>query len=406
MQVSAGNLALCEVIRDRIARSPAQRLSFADYMALALYHPEHGYYTAQNTQLGLQGDFVTSTHLGGDFSELLAEQFVDMWQRLDCPIPFHLVEIGPGRGELAATVLAYLQGHHPACLAALHYTLVETSPALRQAQQARLASWQAQGVSLAWDALTNLTADSITGCLFSNELVDALPVHLVTLTEAGLQECYVTHTGDRDRPFTTVIAPLSTPALADYFTAADISLTHPPYPLGYTTEVNLAALEWMRAVARCLHRGYVMTIDYGYTADRYYRPSRSQGTLQCYYQQSYHNDPFIHVGQQDLTTHVDFTALERQGRHHGLQTLGTAPQELFLMALGLGDRLNELSQLQGTDRATLSYAIRRREALHQLIHPLGLGKFTILIQGKGLETPTQTNLKGLSVPPWHGAEMP
>lgn len=399
MQVKTGIPELCALIRDRIKRSPHQRLPFATFMELALYHPQHGYYAAHSSQLGRGGDFVTSAHMGNDFAELLAEQFVDIWQRLGQPQPFQLVEMGPGQGLLADAILAHLQKHAPNCLAAVHYTLVETSAALKSAQQMQLACWEAAQVSLTWKSLADIPTDSITGCFFSNELVDAFPVHRVTLTASGLQEQYVTLSDHADRPFEIVLGAPSTPALANYFERVGIDLACPPYPIGFTTEVNLAALDWMSQLAQKLHRGYVLTIDYGYSADRYYSPARSQGTLQCYIQHAHHDDPLVNVGQQDITAHVDFTALAQQGEQYGLETLGQTPQGLFLMALGLGDRLNELAQIQETDRATLRYALQRRETLHQLMNPMGLGNFTVLIQGKGLANSAQRTLQGLTVPP-------
>jgi len=399
MPVQLGVPELCAVIRDRLERSPHRRITFADFMELALYHPEYGYYSCNTSQLGMAGDFATAAHLGPDFAELLGEQLVDFWQLLDRPEPFQLVEMGAGQGLIADALLAYLQRQYPDCLAAVAYTLVETSAALRTAQQTCLARWQAQSVPITWCELSDLPPASVTGCFFSNELVDALPVHRVTLTAAGLQEQYVTLTGDEQQPFTPTLGPASTPQLTNYFRWLNIPLTQPPWPEGYTTEVNLAALDWLTKVAERLHRGYVLTLDYGYTADRYYSPTRSQGTLQCYYRHAHHNDPLINIGQQDITAHVDFTALERQGDRCGLSTLGHVPQALFLMALGLGDRLNQLSQLQNTDSQTVRYALQRREALHQLMNPMELGKFNVLIQGKGLTDPNQRPPKGLTVPP-------
>lgn len=403
MAGQADSAALRDVIRDRMARSPQQRITFKTFMELALYHPQHGYYTANAAQLGFQGDFVTSAHLSSDFGELLAEQFVQMWHHLNRPNPFQLVEMGPGQGMLAEAVLTYLQRQHPTCLAALQYTLIETSPALRAAQQSRLQPWQHQTQSgeplLRWCALQDLASDSVTGCLFANELVDAFPVHQVTLTEAGLQELYVTtaEVPSESSVWQWVAGPLSHPALADYLAQAGVTLAHPPYPIGYTTEVNLAAIDWLAAIARILHQGYVLTIDYGYDAERYYSPARSQGTLQCYYQHAYHNDPLINVGQQDITAHVDFTTLEQQGQRYSLQTLGNTPQALFLMALGLGDRLQALAA-NSNEGANINALIQRREVLHQLISPMGLGKFTVLAQGKGLADAAQP-LKGFTVPP-------
>ncbi|MEM6835643.1 MAG: class I SAM-dependent methyltransferase [Cyanobacteria bacterium P01_C01_bin.120] len=398
LPIQPGVPELCAVIRDHIARSPHQQITFADFMALALYQPTHGYYTRDASQLGMGGDFATAAHMGPDFAELLTEQFVEMWQHLGQPTPFQIVEIGAGQGLLADSILAYLQRQYPDCFAAVHYILIETSGALRTAQQAHLARWQSQSADISWCTLGELNPDSITGCLFSNELVDALPVHRVVLTESGLQEQYVALSESAEQPWTLTLGPLSTPQLPHYFEQAEILLTQPAYPLNYTTEVNLAALDWLAQVAQKLHRGYVLTIDYGYTAERYYSPQRSQGTLQCYYQHAHHNDPLINIGQQDITAHVNFTALEQHGQRCGLATLGSAPQELFLMALGLSDRLQQLAQLPGSDPQTIRYALRRREALHQLINPLGLGKFTVLVQGKGLTTAEQLSLKGLTMP--------
>lgn len=402
MQSSIGSPELCQVISDRILQAPEQRLPFAEFMALALYHPQYGYYTTRHSQLGFGGDFVTAAHMGKDFGELLGEQLGEMWGHLGCPDPFHLVEMGPGQGLLAETILAYLQKAKADCFAAIQYTLIEVSPALRSLQQQRLQPWSDLGIPLTWCTLEDLSPSSLTGCFFSNELVDAFPVHRVMLTETGLQELYVAVSEPSDnlnQRFQATIGPLSDLALAKYFTSQGLELTTPPYAVGFTTEVNLAALDWIATVAKVIRRGYVITIDYGYTADRYYSPGRSQGTLQCYYQQAHHNNPFINVGQQDMTAHVDFTALEQEGEQYGLTSLGQMPQELFLMALGLGDRLSALSTLQGTDSKTINYAIQRREQLHQLISPLGMGKFTVLVQSKGLTEPFQRQLKGLTIPP-------
>ncbi len=202
-----------------------------------------------------------------------------------------------------------------------------------------------------------------------------------------------------DRQFGEVIGDLSTPRLATYFDLVNINLASDCYPSPYRTEINLAALDWIDAVADRLHRGYVLTIDYGYTSDRYYSPTRSQGTLQCYYQHAHHSDPYIHVGRQDITAHVDFTALERQGEQRGLTSLGLTPQGLFLMALGLGDRIAALSQSTATDTQAIQAMLRRRDALHLLINPMGLGNFGVLIQTKGLASSESVYpLKGLSLP--------
>ena len=178
------------------------------------------------------------------------------------------------------------------------------------------------------------------------------------------------------------------------------------YPEGYRTEVNLAALDWLKTVANGLQRGFLLTIDYGYCADRYYQPARHQGTLQCYHRHRHHDDPYVYVGQQDITAHVNFTALECQGELCGLRKVGFTQQGLFLMALGLGDRIAALSArdsergnaiAKGQDVFTI---MRRRQVLHELMNPMGLGGFGVLLQSKGLtEEEEQVSLKGLTVPP-------
>jgi SAM-dependent MidA family methyltransferase len=187
---------------------------------------------------------------------------------------------------------------------------------------------------------------------------------------------------------------LSTARLVDYWKINNINLLNPRYPDRYRTEVNLAALEWIEQIAKKLARGYILSIDYGYTADRYYNPIRSQGTLQCYSQHAYHNDPYLNIGNQDLTAHVDFTAIQTQGELLGLNTVGFIAQGMFLMALGLGDRIAAISTSSGDIQSLL----RRRQNLHQLIDPMSLGKFGILIQSQGLTSQEQKiPLIGMSI---------
>jgi SAM-dependent MidA family methyltransferase len=386
---------LYPVLRDRILAAPQGRISFAEFMDLALYHPQGGYYSTKEAVLGPEGDFITAAHLGHDFGELLAVQFTELWDHLGRPDPFALVEMGAGQGQIAADVLGALQNQHPDCFARLTYQIVETSEPLRAAQRDRLAPWAGK---VTWVDLAAIPDDSLTGCLFSNELVDALPVHQVVITDSGLQEVYVALGDSPEAALTEVLGEPSTPRLADYFTLVGIDLTDPQYTPSYRSEVHLAALDWCKTVAAKLHRGYLITIDYGYPASRYYNRGRSQGTLQCYYRHAHHNDPYSHLGYQDITAHVNFTALERQGEICGLETLGATQQGMFLMALGLGDRLNELAQIQERDPATVNMAIQRRDHLHRLINPMGLGNFVVLVQGKGLPQPAQP-LKGLTVPP-------
>ena len=160
----------------------------------------------------------------------------------------------------------------------------------------------------------------------------------------------------------------------------NVDLTTQHYPENYRTEVNLKALDWLKTVSNKIRKGYLVTIDYGYIASKYYHPQRYQGTLSCYYQHRYHCNPYINLGYQDITAHVDFSAIEMQGNLLGLEMLGITQQELFLISLGIGERLADLS----SNKYTLSDVLAKRDSLHQLIDPRGLGRFKVCIQGKGL----------------------
>ncbi|NET33873.1 MAG: class I SAM-dependent methyltransferase [Cyanothece sp. SIO1E1] len=401
MNPNSSNPALCHLIAQQISASPDQRITFAEYMDLALYHPQHGYYTHDQVMLGKRGDYLTSSHLGADFGELLAEQFVQMWEILGHPCPFTLVEMGAGQGLLMQSILHYLHRCHPECSQALEYIIIEKSATLIAQQQQRLSGSHAWP-NLKWFTWSEIPPNAWVGCCFSNELVDALPVHLITIESGQLQEIYVTTSPASNLlpDFVEIIAAPSTPELAKYFDLIGIDLSAAVYPEGYRSEINLAALNWLHTVANRLQRGYLLTIDYGYPATRYYSVARHQGTLQCYYQHTHHSDPYRNVGRQDLTAHVDFTALEQAGKRCGLDRVGFTQQGLFLMALGLGDRLSTLAKTKSGNPSTIEQALRRRDILHQLINPMGLGNFGVLIQSKGLSTAESgRSLKGLNIPP-------
>ncbi len=373
-------------ISQYIANSPGQKITFAEYMDWVLYHPQWGYYGSGKANIGSQGDFFTSSSLGSDFGELLALQLVQMWLLLGEPNPFILVEMGAGSGLLASDILHYLQQNQPNLFQCLQYIIVEQATGLISQQQQQLQPWLNQDVNLSWCSWEEIAENSITGCFFSNELVDAFPIHQITLQQGQLQEIYV---ASKQNQLVEVIDKPSTPKLAEYFNLVGIDLASDAYPDNYRSEVNLAALDWLKKVAQRLDRGYVITIDYGYSAPRYYHPQRYQGTLKCYYQQRHHHNPYVNLGLQDITAHIDFTALEVQGEFCGLHKVGFTQQAMFLMALGLGERLAALSK----SNIDIQQLLSRRDALHQLINPTGLGKFGVLIQGT--HDCSQSNLQGL-----------
>jgi SAM-dependent MidA family methyltransferase len=369
-------MSIIQVIREEIQAAPGERIPFDRFMDLALYHPNYGYYASGKVEIGKYGDFFTSSSLGADFGELLAEQFRQMAEFLAVQ-PFTLVEVGAGSGVLARDILDYLRRVSGDFYEHLHYIIVEQSPGLIDRQRETLGEY---GDKVSWQGWEDL--ESIVGCIFSNELIDAFPVHQVVIQSGELQSVYVT----LGEPFAEVVGDLSTGEIRQYFEMVGVNLAS--YLEGYRSEVNLEALRWLDRVSAKLDRGYVVTIDYGYSAQRYYNPQRYRGTLQCYFQHRRHDDPYVNVGQQDITSHVDFTALERWGERVGLQTIGFTRQGMFLMALGLGDRLRDLS----SGKVDIQTIFARRDALHQLIDPTGLGGFGVLVQGKGVP---ERPLKGL-----------
>ena len=380
--------ALQKIISDRLAAASQNRITFAEYMNLVLYHPSYGYYSSGIVEIGSTGDFFTSSSLGEDFGQLLAIQLWDMWQIMNCPAPFNIVEMGGGNGRTAHDILKYIQTFYPDFSKIIEYILVEESPGLIEEQQKILKNLE--GININWKTWQEIPDRYLVGCCFSNELFDALPIHLITIKNRKLQEIYLTK---KQNKLIETYGQLSTPKLQDYFNLVDINLLTEDYPEDYRTEVNLAALDWLSTVSNKLQKGYILTIDYGYPASKYYHPQRYQGTLKCYYQHRHHNNPYVNLGYQDITAHVDFTALEKQGELCGLEKIGFTQQGMFLMALGLGDRLNELS----TGKYNIQQVFQRRDALHQLIDPTGLGGFGVLIQGKELHAQEKL-LKGLTIP--------
>lgn len=379
--------SLIQILQNKIKASPQQQITFAEYINTVLYNSKYGYYSSESIKIGNQGDFFTSSSLGSDFGELLALQFLEMWKILDSSSEFSLIEMGAGTGVLASDVLHFIKNNYSKFYQNLNYIIIETSSRLIDQQKEKLAEHNSK---ISWKTWEEIENNSIIGCFFSNELVDAFPVHQVLVQSGKLKEIYITLSDLQE--LQEKIDDLSTSELEKYFTLIDIDILSENYRDGYRTEVNLEALRWLETITQKLKQGYLLTIDYGYTAQKYYHPQRYQGTLKCYYQHRHHDNPYINIGSQDLTAHVDFTALERQGKLCGLEKLGFTQQGLFLMALGLGDRLLSLS----SGEYDLQTILSRRDALHQLLNPTGLGGFGVFIQSKGLtEKQKERSLTGL-----------
>ena len=380
--------ALYKIVSENIFASKQSRISFAEYQNIVLYNPDYGYYGSGNVDIGSKGDFFTSSSLGADFGHLLAVQLEELWNKLEKPKNFSIVEMGAGNGNLANDILGYWKETNHEILPNLNYIIIEKSLPLISQQQKRLNEFN--DLNITWKDWADIPDSSIIGCCFSNELFDAFPVHRITVQGDQIQEIYLTI---KDGQIQEIIDDPSTAEINDYFQLIGIEFNNQDYPQDYRTEINLAAINYLKTINCKLRQGYILTIDYGYPAPKYYHPQRSQGTLQCYYQHRRHNNPYLNLGYQDITTHIDFTALENLGIKQGWSSIGFTKQALWLMGLGLGDKLSELS----SGKYNAMEVIKKRDALHQLINPMGLGGFGVLIQGKEL-TGEQLHLKSLEIP--------
>jgi SAM-dependent MidA family methyltransferase len=406
-------VTLSQILADEIRRDGP--ITFARFMAVALYHPEFGYYAgggAGREPVGWEGDYFTSGDLHPLWGESIARQLHQMWELLDRPARFDVVEPGAGRGLLARDVWGWALRHAPGWAAALRYTLADRAPKdtpLREAREQRLAaelarlSVPADATRWADDLDDALEVDGIVGCVVSNELADALPVHLVVKQHDELQEIYVDVDAATGR-FVERIGLPSSPAVADYLD--EYRVPWRGCPDGWRAEICLEARAWMRRVAAGLRRGFTLTIDYGDTARRLYTPYRRRGTLAVYSQHQFAERPLAylaHPGAQDITAHVNFTTLIQTGRAHGLRLAGMTTQAAFLTALGLREQLAELSRPMGPaivrggvleamggmgalGDGQLDYLrrISQRNALAALLEPSGLGGFKVLMQQRGV----------------------
>jgi SAM-dependent MidA family methyltransferase len=374
---TAENPLLVAEIRTRLERGG--RMTFRDFMEMALYHPRHGYYRSPREKMGRAGDYLTSPEVHPLFGHMVGRQLADMWEVMGSPARFDLLEMGAGNGLLARDILRWAQRLHPAFLKALTYRIAETSPALVERQRRTL---EALGLpvrqaglpegKVTWEPGEAPAAGSVSGCLLSNELVDSFPVHRVAVEGGKLLEVYVVWQEGR---FQEELGPPSTPELGAYFERLGLLPGE-----GCRAEVNLAALVWMRQVAAALARGFVLTFDYGHEAGDLYAPWRRDGTLLCFYRHNPSPDPYVRVGKQDMTAHVDFTSLVEEGRRHGLELLGITTQSRFLAALGIGEAL---APAPGAELPLEEYYARRR-AVSELLDPAGLGRIRVLVQAKGV----------------------
>jgi SAM-dependent MidA family methyltransferase len=330
-------------------------ISFARFMELALYCPRIGYYERASTTPGPRGDFYTSVSTGPLFGELLARQFVDWGRQTGLPT-LTLVEAGAHDGRLAADVLAWLREFHPTL--PVNYIIVEPSERHRSWQQSRLELFAGQ---VSWCGTFDDLLQPVQGVIYSNELLDAMPVHLLQWEGERWVELRVTL---KDKHLAWDTADLET----------DIGQPEVPaglaavLPKGFRIEIGPAARAWWQAAAAKLKRGKLVAVDYGLEQEEFLAPHRIEGTLRASYRHHVTNDPLARPGAQDLTAHVNFTEIQRAGELSGLRTEALMPQSKFLTGIA----------------ATISHwAPERVRQFQTLTHPEHLGRsFKVLIQSR------------------------
>ena len=368
-------MSLREIIEQEIAdKGP---IPFSRYMELCLYHPELGYYSRHAEQFGKAGDFFTSSDVHAVFGRLLARQFDEIWRAMDSPAQFEILELGPGRGLFARDVLDWAEKKFPEFFQAMHYSLSEQSPSLREKIGQNLGRHlQAGRAEL---TVERTMAAGVPIIVFANELFDAIPAELV----GPDGQLYV---GGREGRFTEHWSPLPD-AIAQYMDRYSVR----PEPRE-RLEAPLAASNLATQIAGMIQRGILLTIDYGYTRQEQIA-GRHRGTLKAIRQHSVSANPYEAPGEQDITADVNFTALAAAAEQGGMTVQPLRTQSQFLMGIGeckqFADAFEECRLPQERAKVALQ--------LKHLVTPAGMGEnFHVMVAGKGVDPETVAKLSGLS----------
>lgn len=347
-------------------------LTFARFMELALYAPGLGYYAAGSRKFGEEGDFVTAPEISPLFSRCLARQCQSVLQHIGHG---DILEFGAGTGTMASDVLLELE--QLGCLPG-NYFILELSPDLRQRQQETLR----RKVPQLFDRIQWLDAMPISGfrgVILANEVVDAMPVHLVRFEEEGIREAFVR---EDKQGFTWQDGSLSTPALQQRIDHLQQTLEEGTFCAGYTTEINLAQHGWISSISNMLEQGVALIIDYGFPEHEYYHNERTMGTLMCHYRHHAHPDPLILAGLQDITSHVDFTSLAQSAVDSGLDVMGYTSQAHFLLGNGLADMIGE------TNPEDIRPYMEITQQVKKLTLPSEMGElFKVIALGREIDIP-------------------
>jgi SAM-dependent MidA family methyltransferase len=352
MDSAAAIPSLAAILRQRIALEGA--LPFADFMAEALYHPVHGYYTRGTRQVGRGGDFFTSVSVGPVFGGLLARRFLREWQEAGRPARWRVIECGAHDGTLAADVLAALAGLSRSAFEALEYGIAEPLQVLREAQRKTLAAFHGR-VRILPDAAA-LADDPLPGIAFGNEVLDALPCHLIEWHDGRWHERRVT--ADQAGAFRWMLTEPRHPGLMSALEALDGGFAE-----GYQSEVRTCYQDFLKPLAAALSSGMMLWLDYGFERTDYYHPDRREGTLRTFSRHRAADDPLVRPGELDITAHVDFTAVAEAA-----EALGGRQTVLCSQGAWLTEAAREwLMHMEGLPQAG---ALRQFQTL---THPAHLG---------------------------------
>lgn len=348
----------------REARDGGGWMSFARFMDIALYTPDVGYYAGGLRKFGAGGDFVTAPELTPLFGQAVATQIAQLLAR-SAPV---VVEAGGGSGRLACDLMRALDqtGEAPE-----EYALLEVSSDLAARQKDLITQVLPDRLARRFRWLSAIP-ERISGVIVGNELLDAMPVHLLRWTDGlVLERGLATADG-------LSFSWVERPATGRVLEAAQAIARDHPLPDGYLSELSLAGPSWVRSFGERLDRGAIVLIDYGFPQSEYYHPQRDGGTVMCHHRHRAHTDPLLHIGQQDITAHVDFTAIADAGHEAGLAIAGYTSQAAFLMNCGI---LDLLAQLPDNDIA----AFRSKGAVQKLLSPAEMGElFKVIVMTKGL----------------------
>ena len=356
-------------------------ITFSQFMQICLYSPKGGFYSTRANRINTEfGTAPTSHPL---FGTLIAKQLKQMWEILDFPSTFQVIEVGSGDGALARSIVDEIQLLDSNFSTALQYVATDYEPWWPNSLNESLG-WNGEAQNsrpnkkeITW-GVNRVKAEgvnpfkNITGCILCNELVDNFPFHQFAIQDGLVKEVYVTTS---DKGFTEILDIPSSPLITNRLKSLNLDL-----PEGYRGEINLGIDSWMAEVFKTLNQGFTLSIDYGELSKDLYSSKYSSGTLMCYNQHQYTNNPYQNIGSQDITSFVDFTSLMKAGEKQGFTTQGYTLQRKFLENLGF------YSYLDSLDTKELSYARKElsRIAMKTLIDPDDYGDFKVLIQSKGI----------------------